>query len=102
MTEKLSEASIQRYQREGYIVPDTRLPASTMAGLQAAVGETIDANPKIRPEHLVSAHIDRKNDEGVRGLEHGAHDLRAREVGPGHAERGEQPCDVRADGAVPR
>ena len=49
MTEKLSEASIQRYQREGYIVPDTRLPASTMAGLQAAVGETIDANPKIRP-----------------------------------------------------
>ena len=67
MTEKLSEASIQRYQRDGYIVPDTRLSTATIAGLQAAVDETIDANPEVRPEHLVSAHIDRKNDEGVRG-----------------------------------
>ena len=67
MTELLSNPEIERYRQEGYVVPDSVLPPETMTELDAALEETIASNPSIRPELLVSAHIDRLNDEGVRG-----------------------------------
>ena len=67
MTDLLSNAEIERYHQEGYVVPDYVLPAKTMTELDSALEETIASNPSLRPEHLVSAHIDRLNDEGVRG-----------------------------------
>ena len=45
MTETLTNRDIQHYRREGYIVPDTRLPASTMTRLHTALDETLEANP---------------------------------------------------------
>ena len=35
--------------------------------LQSTLQELIDANPGVRPEKLVSAHIEGKNDDGVVG-----------------------------------
>ena len=67
MTEVLGEIDIQRYRRDGYIVPKTKLPTKTMTQLRGALEETIGSNPGIRPEQLVSVHIDRRNDEGVQG-----------------------------------
>ncbi len=67
MTELLSEIDIQCYRRNGYIVPKTKLPTKTMTQLRGALEETIGSNPGIRPEQLVSVHIDRRNDEGVHG-----------------------------------
>ena len=67
MTDLLSDPEIERYHRDGYVVPDYVLPAETMTELDSALEETIASNPLVRPEHLVSAHIDRLNDEGVRG-----------------------------------
>ena len=67
MTDLLSNTEIERYHHDGYVVPDYALPPETMAELDSALEETIVSNPSVRPEHLVSAHIDRLNDEGIRG-----------------------------------
>ena len=63
----LSAAEIEQYNREGYLIPQFRLPADTLAGLQKALDDAIAANPGVRPEHLVSIHVKGKNAEGVVG-----------------------------------
>ena len=67
MTEPLTESEVTRFHQNGYVVPDYALPAETINELNSALEETIAFNPSVRPEHLVSVHIDRVNDEGVRG-----------------------------------
>ena len=53
-------------------MPRFRLPATLMATLLDALNELIRRNPTVRPEKLVSAHIERAgqqdNGEGVRGV----------------------------------
>jgi ectoine hydroxylase-related dioxygenase (phytanoyl-CoA dioxygenase family) len=73
----LSPSEIAHYQREGYVVPSFRLPAERIAKLRNTLDRLIAENPTVRPEKLVSAHIERKpgqglnadgkNDEGVKG-----------------------------------
>ncbi len=73
----LSAEEAARYHREGYVIPDYRLPETTVTRLAATLDRLIAANPGVRPEKLVSAHIERKpgqgvnadgkNDEGVQG-----------------------------------
>ena len=63
----LSEQEILRYQREGYVVPQFRLDKSWVDRMQDALNTLIRNNPGVRPEKLVSAHIEGQNDEGVRG-----------------------------------
>ena len=75
----LSRDEILHYQREGYVVPAFRLPAERTLGLRATLDRLIAQNPGVRPEKLVSAHIERKpgqgahgdgkNDEGVQGCQ---------------------------------
>lgn len=55
------------YARDGFIVPDYRLPKARVDGLREVLDRLIRDNPTIRPERLVSAHIEGKNAEGVRG-----------------------------------
>jgi hypothetical protein len=50
----LTKTEIQTYRDKGYVVPDYRVPEATMAGLRAALDETLLANPEIRPEQLAS------------------------------------------------
>ena len=62
---------IDRYQREGWVVPQWRLPEARVAMMRAALDELLRRNPGVRPEKLVSAHVDRgagDNGEGVRGV----------------------------------
>ncbi|MBL8377457.1 MAG: phytanoyl-CoA dioxygenase family protein [Burkholderiales bacterium] len=73
----LSPEEAAHYQREGYVIPRFRLPAERMQALVAALDKLIADNPGVRPEKLVSAHVERKpgqglnrdgkNDEGVQG-----------------------------------
>ncbi|TQV78466.1 phytanoyl-CoA dioxygenase family protein [Denitrobaculum tricleocarpae] len=63
----LSPEDIARYRKDGYLVPRFRLSQERIAGLRATLDELIEANPDVRPEKLVSAHIEGKNAEGVRG-----------------------------------
>jgi ectoine hydroxylase-related dioxygenase (phytanoyl-CoA dioxygenase family) len=64
---RLSAAEVAHYEREGWVVPRFRLPPDEVDRLRAALDALILANPGVRPEKLVSAHIEGDNGEGVRG-----------------------------------
>jgi hypothetical protein len=67
----LSETQINNYHKEGWLIPDFRLSASEIAHLRRVLDDLIAANPEVRPEKLVSAHVvgagGGKNTEGVSG-----------------------------------
>ena len=63
----LSTEEIAHYRREGWVVPRFRLPAARMAVMVDALETLLRQNPGVRPEKLVSAHIEGDNGEGVRG-----------------------------------
>ena len=63
----LSKQEVLRYQHDGYVVPRFRLDKSWVDRMQDALDTLIRDNPGVRPEKLVSAHIEGQNDEGVRG-----------------------------------
>ena len=68
----LSLAEQQHYRAEGWVIPEFRLPENQVKSLVEALNELIRRNPGVRPEKLVSAHIERQggrdNGEGVRGV----------------------------------
>ena len=71
----LTDDEISRYQREGWVVPQWRLPAAQVTTMRDALDELLRRNPGVRPEKLVSAHVERSaapgaqdNGEGVRGV----------------------------------
>jgi ectoine hydroxylase-related dioxygenase (phytanoyl-CoA dioxygenase family) len=64
---RLSEAEIGHYHREGWVIPRFRLPEDEVLAMISALDELIAANPGVRPEKLVSAHVEGDNGEGVRG-----------------------------------
>ena len=64
---------IRRYQRDGWVLPQWRLPESRVALMREALDELLHRNLGVRPEKLVSAHVERAgtaadNGEGVRGV----------------------------------
>ena len=75
----LTPDEIAHFHREGYVIPRHCLPPARVAGLRATLDRLIAQNPGVRPEKLVSAHIERKpgqglngdgrNDEGVQGCQ---------------------------------
>jgi ectoine hydroxylase-related dioxygenase (phytanoyl-CoA dioxygenase family) len=64
---RLSDAEAEQYRQQGYVVPAFRLDPASVRRMQEALDELIAANPGVRPEKLVSAHIEGRNDEGVSG-----------------------------------
>ena len=66
-TARLSETEIGDYHREGWVIPRFRLPPDEVRAMVDALDELIAANPGVRPEKLVSAHVEGDNGEGVRG-----------------------------------
>lgn len=65
---RLSVDEIERYHAEGWLIPRWRLPPARTEAMRAALDELLRRNPGVRPEKLVSAHIDGDNGEGVRGV----------------------------------
>ena len=61
---------VVHYQQEGWVVPRWRLPAERVALMAQALEELLRLNPGVRPEKLVSAHVEGDNGEGVRGVRH--------------------------------
>ena len=66
----LLEDEIAHYRHEGWVIPRFRLPPSRVATMAAALDELLRLNPGVRPEKLVSAHVEGDNGEGVRGVRH--------------------------------
>jgi len=65
---RLSSAETAHYQREGWVIPEFRLPPSRVAAMVQALETLLRDNPGVRPEKLVSAHVAGDNGEGVRGV----------------------------------
>ncbi|MBX2882006.1 MAG: phytanoyl-CoA dioxygenase family protein [Granulosicoccus sp.] len=65
----LSEQELAAYQHRGYVIPSFKLRDDEVLQLRSTVDILIENNPDVRPEHLVNAHIARKNAEGVTGAE---------------------------------
>lgn len=67
----LHSQEIQQYLEKGYVIPRFSLPPEMVKDLQTTLEALIHANPDVRPEKLVSAHIEGqkkgKNDDGVAG-----------------------------------
>ena len=63
----LTATEVESYRREGYVIPRYQLSQDRVDGLRATLDRLIADNPGVRPEKLVSAHIDGENDEGVKG-----------------------------------
>ena len=64
---QLQPTEIARYHAVGWLVPSFRLPEARVATMRDALDALILANPGVRPEKLVSAHIEGDNGEGVSG-----------------------------------
>ena len=64
----LSDSEVAHYHREGYVVPRYALPTAQVAAMREALDELLRRNPGVRPEKLVSAHIEGDNGEGVKGV----------------------------------
>lgn len=67
MISKLSVTEVAHYHREGYLIPPYRLEPAFLQAMQLALEQLIRDNPGVRPEKLVSAHVQGDNGEGVRG-----------------------------------
>ncbi len=63
----LTQAEIEHYHSDGYVIPAFRLPSKRIDALRGTLDRLIADNPDVRPEKLVSAHIAGQNDEGVKG-----------------------------------
>jgi ectoine hydroxylase-related dioxygenase (phytanoyl-CoA dioxygenase family) len=64
---RLSMDEVDRYHERGYLIPGYSLPPAQLARLRETLDRLIRDNPDVRPEKLVSAHIEGDNGEGVRG-----------------------------------
>ena len=64
---KLEASEIARYRTQGYVVPRFQLAADRVAALRGTLDRLIADNPGVRPEKLVSAHVEGDNGEGVKG-----------------------------------
>ena len=63
----LTPAEIAQYQQFGWVRPSFRLPEPQVTRMREALDDLIARNPGVRPEKLVSAHIEGDNGEGVKG-----------------------------------
>ena len=64
---RLSADEVRQYESQGWVIPQFRLPPARVASMRAALDALIAGNPGVRPEKLVSAHIEGDNGEGVKG-----------------------------------
>jgi ectoine hydroxylase-related dioxygenase (phytanoyl-CoA dioxygenase family) len=64
---RLDAHEITHYTEQGWVKPTYRLPASRVHAMREALERLLRENPGVRPEKLVSAHIEGDNGEGVRG-----------------------------------
>jgi ectoine hydroxylase-related dioxygenase (phytanoyl-CoA dioxygenase family) len=69
---QLHPDEIAHYHSRGYVVPRFTLPQPQVAQMRQALDELIRRNPGVRPEKLVSAHVEgtggADNGEGVQGV----------------------------------
>lgn len=63
----LSSGEVDAYHREGWLIPKASLSAEEVERFRQSLDRVIAQNPSVRPELLVSAHLEAKGTEGVAG-----------------------------------
>ena len=63
---RLLPSEVEEFHEQGIVIPEYRLPDSKVDELREALDQLIAQNPGVRPEQLVSAHIE-NGKEGVKG-----------------------------------
>ncbi len=64
--EILSAAEVAAYHRDGFVVPQYRLPADRLAALQRLTRHLVADNPTLCDRHMVGPHIPGSGAEGLR------------------------------------
>ncbi len=64
---RLQAGEVAHYRSEGWVIPRYALAGARVALMAQALETLLRDNPGVRPEKLVSAHIEGDNGEGVRG-----------------------------------
>jgi len=64
---RLLADEIDHYRSQGWVIPRFCLPAAQVSTMASALDDLLRDNPEVRPEKLVSAHVEGDNGEGVRG-----------------------------------
>ena len=62
---KLNPDEIEHYDKQGFVIPGSRLPDEQLKRLRGALDNVIAANPRTRPEQLVSVHVKDSGDESL-------------------------------------
>ncbi|MEM7525610.1 MAG: phytanoyl-CoA dioxygenase family protein, partial [Pseudomonadota bacterium] len=62
----LTDEELNAYRQDGYVVPSFRLDPDRIAGLVEELDRVIAVNPGVRPEKLISIHLE-NGAEGVKG-----------------------------------
>lgn len=63
----LSEIELASYRKDGYVIPQYRLPVKVLSNMREALDKLIADNPTIRPEMLMGIHIAKGYTDGVQG-----------------------------------
>lgn len=62
-----SPDQIAQYQRDGYIVPDWKIPAEQLAHMRAALDRLLQANAHLTSDNLICPHLPHAGVQGLRG-----------------------------------
>ncbi len=63
----LSREQIERYHREGYIIPDFRLPDAVLERMQEALNALMTANPHLATDNMFCPHLTEAGVQGLKG-----------------------------------
>jgi non-haem Fe2+, alpha-ketoglutarate-dependent halogenase len=85
----ITDEQVARYHRDGYVIPNFRIPDEDLAQMRRAYDELLARNPDIKPDIMLGPHLEKPGAQGVKGsrewLEFGTRpellDIAARLVG---------------------
>lgn len=63
----ITDEQVARYHRDGYVIPDYRIPDETLARMRRAYDELLERNPEIPPDIMLGPHLEKPGAQGVRG-----------------------------------
>lgn len=63
----ITEEQIARYHRDGYVIPNFRIPDDTLARMRAAYDELLERNRHIESDIMLGPHLEKPGAQGVKG-----------------------------------
>jgi len=64
----LSKEEVERYNRDGFIVPQYKLSTSDIARLQELTIQMVEENPHLRDKFMTSPHVKNWGSQGLKSL----------------------------------